>query len=248
MLDTMKTQMRKKLIIDLIILSVIFISCLWLFITIDALELLFEFTRQHDTWELDEFFSAAIVLGGLFSIFSYRRWQDIKKLSLYCEELSMVDPITLLPNRRVIDRLLTKIRNNKNRQNCFPLSLIVIDITGIKLLQSQLGNTVAEQAISELFYRYSLLLKNDQLICYRNTNQCLLYCPELNEDDAAVLSDKVCHMQLETHQSTLNLLSIKSVAVTLTQPEEIDGALERLDDLVNALHFNDNKIVELKLI
>ncbi|WP_390591413.1 diguanylate cyclase domain-containing protein [Simiduia litorea] len=238
MLDKLKAQLRSKMFFDLIASIFLYLLCLIWFAQVDALEQLIEFTHRYEEFELDELLSSTIVLTFLFAIFAYRRWRDVRKLSLYCEELSMIDPITLLPNRRVIDRLLREIRDGRDSQNSFPLSLILVDINGLENIQSRLGNAVAEQATLELFYRYSLLLETDQLISYRNANQCLLFCPKFDQASAEALCEKICQVELDTRKTTLNLLSFKAVSITLKAREEIDGVFDRLEDLLCLRQFN----------
>lgn len=238
MLDTLKAQLRSKMFFDLVASVLIYLSSVIYFAHIDAFEHLTELTHRYEDFELDELLTSTIVLTFLFAIFAYRRWQDVRKLSLYCEELSMIDPITLLPNRRVIDRLLREIREGRDTQSSFPLSLILVDINGLENIQSRLGNAVAEQATLELFYRYSLLLETNQLISYRNANQCLLFCPQLDRPAALVLCEKICNIELDTRKTTLNLLSFKAVSITLKKREEIDGVFDRLEDLLCLRQFH----------
>ena len=238
MLDNLKAQMRSKMFFDLVASCLIFFLFLVFFSAVDAFEWLIDFTQRYENFEVDELLASTIVLTFLFANFAYRRWQDVHKLSLYCEELSMIDPITLLPNRRVIDRLLSEIRQGRETQPSFPLSLILVDINGLENIQSRLGNAVAEQATLELFYRYSLLLDADQLISYRNANQCLLFCPQLEREGALALCEKICNIELETRKVTLDLLSFRAVSVTLKSREEIDGVFDQLEDLLCLLQFN----------
>ncbi len=241
MLDTLKTRVRARTFQDLVVFGLVFAVFLVLFTVIDALEWLVDLSHRYEHLELDELISSCIILCLLFAVFSFRRWQDIRKLSLYCEELSMIDPITMLPNRRVINRLLTDIYHGKHHQPCLPLSLVLIDINGQEEIQARFGNTVAEQAILELFYRYSLLLEANQLISYRNTNQCLLYCPQSNESQAQNLCEKIQQVELQSRQATLSLLSIKAVPVTLHDRKEIDGVFDRLEDLLSVTHHQDKQ-------
>lgn len=238
-LHTLKAQIRSKMFFDLVLLCAIFIGSFILLSYFDALEWLLKISRQHAYMDLDVVVSALVVLCFLFGIFSYRRWQDVRKLSLYCEELSMIDPITMLPNRRVISRLLEEVREGKTKQNCFPLSLILIDIEGLKAIQAQFGNAVVEQSIHELVYRFSLLLVSEQLISYRNTSQCFVFCPEFDSLQAEILCQKLTEVELKGRQTTLQMLNIKLVSVTLNQPQEIDWALEKLEDLLYEKHLKD---------
>ncbi|MBC3766190.1 GGDEF domain-containing protein [Neptunicella marina] len=246
MLDSLKSKARSRAIADLKVLTVAFILSFLVFASFDVLEYMVEFAHQHEQFEIDELIGASFIIAILFGIFSYRRWQDVKKLSLYCEELSMIDPITLLPNRRVINRLFEDIENEK-QQDVFPLSLALVDISGLETLQAQYGNTVAEQALLELFYRYSMLLEKDQLISYRNTNQCLLYCPKTDELQAERLCEDVLDIELESHKSTLSLLSVKAVSVTLNNADQLDDVFEKLEDLLCLARFESDLLQYRKM-
>ena len=231
--------MRAKMFRDLIWLGFLFIVCFLLAAYFDGFEWLHQTVVRYENLELDEFITATVILSFVFAIFSYRRWQDVRKISSYCERLSMIDPITMLPNRRLISLLLDDIREGKNKTQCFPLSMILVDINGLENIQLQLGNAVAEQVVHELVYRYGLILKPDHLISYRSTNQCLLFCPQFSKSEAKALCEKLTNIELDTRQATLNLLSIQAVPVTVYEANEIDQALDKLEDLLHATQFED---------
>ncbi|QYZ78273.1 PAS domain S-box protein [Methanofollis formosanus] len=44
----------------------------------DAFEILVGFTRTYEEWEIDEFLTAVLLLSGGFTIFSLRRWNELK--------------------------------------------------------------------------------------------------------------------------------------------------------------------------
>ena len=224
---------------DFVALSVTFIICFLISAYFDAFEWLHQLAVSYERYELDEFICASFLTCLLFAIFSYRRWQDVRKISAYCEDLSMIDPITMLPNRRIISQLLGDIRAGKNKKNCFPLSLILVNINGLENIQLQMGNAVAEHAIHELVYRYSLILEADHLISYRNTNQCLFFCPEFNSSEAELLCQKIRDIEMEGRHTTLQLLAVQAVSVTLEKPKDVDWALDKLEDLLHARQFDD---------
>lgn len=73
-----------------------------IFCFIETFELLYKASRKFEQLELDEIIPNLIVSSFCFIVLSYRRWKEAKYLSLYCEGLSLIDPLTHLPNRRVI--------------------------------------------------------------------------------------------------------------------------------------------------
>src|SRR5690606_27515190 len=103
-----------------------------------------------------------------------------------------------------------------------------------------LGNNVAEQAIHELVYRYSLLLGPEQLISYRNASQCLLFCPQADSVAAQELCDKLSNVELEGRKATIQMLMIDAVFVTINRREQLTNVFERLEDLLHETLANQH--------
>ena len=66
---------------DLIVGAVAFAILLLTFAGIDFIEVIFEATRAHEDWELDEFLAAIPALALVAAWFSYRRWREAAGLN-----------------------------------------------------------------------------------------------------------------------------------------------------------------------
>ena len=66
---------------DLIACAIAFVVMLLAFVSIDFIEMIFEATRAHEDWELDEVLAAipSVVLAAAW--FSYRRWREVAQLN-----------------------------------------------------------------------------------------------------------------------------------------------------------------------
>jgi hypothetical protein len=71
---------RKKVYIDLAVIGILSVFVYAIASSIDMLENMYEFTRAHDSWELDELIPVGLFLSLALGIFAYRRWQDIRVL------------------------------------------------------------------------------------------------------------------------------------------------------------------------
>lgn len=81
----------------LVIINVIF---LFIFAHYDVLELMFALSREYDDWELDELLPLSATLTISLVIFLYRRMKELGEITYAFEQLSKLDPLTQVLNRR----------------------------------------------------------------------------------------------------------------------------------------------------
>lgn len=80
---------------DLLIALVACAGLIVIFISIDFLEALFEFTREHEDWELDEFLATVPAAALVACWFAFRRWRESNGLNRRLSEaLSELEALT----------------------------------------------------------------------------------------------------------------------------------------------------------
>ncbi len=65
------------------------------------------------------------------------------------EEAALTDPLTQLPNRRAFDKVLSEELERALRYG-YPLSLAVMDLTGFKAINDQLGHATGDLALAKM--------------------------------------------------------------------------------------------------
>jgi len=75
----MKRLFRRKVYIELLLILVGAVLFYFLSRRMDLLELIYEFSRSHESWELDEFFAMGLFLALAFFVFAFRRILDLGK-------------------------------------------------------------------------------------------------------------------------------------------------------------------------
>ncbi|ATC97043.1 diguanylate cyclase domain-containing protein [Pseudoalteromonas tunicata] len=226
MIDLLKTKVKKRSKTDFIVLTGSFLVIFLLCSRLDVLEVIHNFSRAHETYEVDEIFTALILMTAIFGLFAYRRWQDVKILSLFCEELSMLDPFTQLPNQRALERLLLQLKQGQS----YPCSFLLVDINGLENIKNTLGLDVSEQVTIELLYQISLKLGTDQLLINRNTSQYMIFCPEGTAQSNAFLIEQIKNIELSSRFNSLQAVKIECVAIVLLHFVELQTIFEALDE------------------
>ncbi|AFU97385.1 diguanylate cyclase domain-containing protein [Simiduia agarivorans] len=226
MIDQLKKNLRRRAIGDSLLLAGLSVCTFLVFASLDVFELLHLTLEELELYELDEVLSASLVIALLFAGFSWRRWQDVRRLQRYCEELSMIDPATELPNRRAIERLLS---HPAQHQDELPLSLILVNLSGMEALQQRYGAQVAEQTLLRYLYQCAHVLNDRQLLSIYGMNQLLIYSPGTDEAAADQLARKLEHTEIHS-PIVQGLLTYQAVALCLAQNKDFTGALEHLED------------------
>lgn len=226
MIDQLKKHLRQRAIGDTFLLVGLSICTFLVFASLDVFELLHITLEELELYELDEVLSASLVIALLFAGFSWRRWQDVRRLQRYCEELSMVDPATELPNRRAIERLLS---HPTRHQDELPLSLILVNLSGMEALQQRYGAQVAEQTLLRYLYQCAHLHNDQQLLCIYGMNQLLIYSPGTDATSAGQLARQLEQTEIQS-PIVQGQLTYQAVALCLTQDKDFTGALEHLED------------------
>lgn len=192
---------KKELYRDCFIAFSIAISTFGVFLLLDVTELWYDFTRDHEEFELDE--SIGLILGlciGLlfltYRLMVHHKFEAIKnyELSKELEVEANFDHLTALPNRRAfkqrMDDLIAESDANGTR-----FTLLSIDLDNFKYINDMLGHSVGDQLLVEVSQRlvgigyrttevfrvggdefYVILLGN------ASNDACLAVCTLMNEE------------------------------------------------------------------
>ncbi len=103
-----KWRIETELVLIIICLIIVFLIAS----KYDFFEFLYQFTKNHENYDLDEVFSVLIILSLLFTVFAFRRWKDIRKenakLSLAEYQLSLH-----IEFQKLITEISTRVINIK---------------------------------------------------------------------------------------------------------------------------------------
>lgn len=207
----------------------------------DVLEKIHELSREYEAYELDEIFTVAITLGVSFLIFSYRRIKELGLLARTLEHMSLMDPLTGLPNRRAGQINLIGWCDRAVKQGEF--LVYQIDLDKFKRVNDMYGQAIGDEVLQLVAQKInSELPKSAQLYRWLDDNFLVvipLKAIESPQAFAHVLQGKVSG-QIMT--ATLNMTC--SIGYTLWKNGcTVESILHDADDaLIQAKHQGDNEI------
>jgi diguanylate cyclase (GGDEF)-like protein len=137
---------KPTVIKDLIIITVFNLTMLIVFLNCDVLETIYQLSRKYESFELDELIPLGISIALSLLVFSYRRIKELGRMAQTLEHLSLIDPLTNLPNRRAGQiKVMSWCRTAEKAQKTF--AVFQIDIDNFKEVNSLYGESVGDEVL-----------------------------------------------------------------------------------------------------
>lgn len=171
------------------------------------------------------------------------------------ERLAFYDPLTGLPNRRLLRERL-KLVLATNHRNSEHAALLFLDIDHFKILNDTLGHNIGDLLLQQVAQRLSSCVREVDTVARLGGDEFVVLLTELSEDtlEAAAQADVIGHKILKFLNepyllSTQDYLSSSSIGVTVfdNNRQEIDELIKQADIAMyaakisgrNALRFFD---------
>jgi diguanylate cyclase len=141
------------------------------------------------------------------------------------------DALTGLPNRAYY---LEKIKESDRKNDC-PLTIIMVDINGLKLINDSFGSKVGDQAIRQVSNLLSEGLREGDFLARHSGDEFLMICPMTSAEDAEAIKrqliERAASLEIENIEYSLAI----GYAVKETSEDDIDDVLR---DAENAMYKN----------
>lgn len=155
---------RPTVVKDLLVLVVVNVIFLFAFMNFDALEMLYNYSRSHEDLELDELIPLGITVSLSFLLFSYRRIKELGLMAQTLEQMSLIDPLTGLPNRRAGQiSLITWCDLATNKAQEF--AVYQVDLDAFRKLNNMYGQMVGDDVLKLVAQKLNNNLPPGALLC-----------------------------------------------------------------------------------
>jgi diguanylate cyclase (GGDEF)-like protein len=173
--------------------------------------------------------------------------QLLKKKEFY-KELSLLDYLTRVYNRRYLDLMLAR-EIERSKRVSRPFSLLMIDIDNFKEYNDKNGHPAGDTLLQRFAH---LLLKCSRILdsVYRyGGDEFLVLLPETSKKDAVHLADRIESVVKEVKFEGAEVLSRKRLAISIglaSFPEDGFSA-EALLSLADRMMFKAKKLIKNKI-
>lgn len=233
---------RPTVIKDLIILFIVNLILFALFTQIDVLEWLYQLSREYETYELDELFSVAMTISLSLLIFSYRRIKELGLLAHTLEQMSLIDPLTGLPNRRAGQISLISWCHLAQRKGQ-TFTVYQLDLDNFKQVNDTYGQIVGDEALKLVAQLINNKIPDSAMLCRWLDDNFLVVVknePNINPHEFALQLQETVSGKVMSN--TLNVTV--SIGYKIWQSgQKVEDILHETEDaLMDAKHAGGNKI------
>ena len=140
-----------------------------------------------------------------------------KKMEDEIKRLAYIDPLTGLPNRRLLlDRLEQTLSRAKRYQ--FSSAIMFLDLDNFKQINDTLGHEVGDELLKEVAARLTTCVRNDDTVSRPGGDEFIIVLAEITHSaDAARVADKIIkaiNVPVRIADNTLQVSTSIGIAVT----------------------------------
>lgn len=151
--------------------------------------------------EIDEALLLGLILGIVLFLFSLRRLSEQRREEARrvaaeeraeeAEQLAMLDPLTSLPNRRVLSRAFEEMRARPERAGA-TLAFMLIDLNGFKAVNDRHGHPVGDRLLVVVAQRLGGALPREATLSRLGGDEFAVLCPNITgREDAAAVAQRL---------------------------------------------------------
>ena len=146
----------------------------------ELFETLYQFSRSHEHWELDEILISFIWVALIASIYAYRRVKDLIYLNKDNEYNANHDALTGLPNRYFAQRLMAQMLARAERYQR-SVVVIFIDLNKFKYVNDSFGHDHGDLLLQQAGQRLLATVRNNEIVARLGGDEFLVVA-ELSND------------------------------------------------------------------
>lgn len=211
---------------------------------------IYKYTDKNATMHYLDLFRTAVFYSGDeigLAIFTDVTDQIFEEQNILVEknlykELSEIDALTEIYNRRVMDAKLTELFNLAKRYNR-PLSLIMFDIDRFKDVNDTLGHTSGDLILKELVAAAKEDLRNTDFFARYGGEEFMIIAPETSLETAFGLAERL-RLKVQSHDFKIGRNITISIGVaSLTAEDSEQSILSRVDSALYKAKKNGRNLV-----
>lgn len=213
------------------------IFCLTLEIVIYSLVMIIDFLNNnfnidHQTFMIENMMSLflmSISLGLCFFAIlrlNERQRSELQKLNKYLNQISVIDSLTGIWNRKYMDQKLNELKNSET------LSIVMFDIDYFKKINDSYGHQVGDAILKQIAVTINSCLRYNDILTRYGGEEFLLILPNTTSSTAYALAEKIRKkiMNNVKIESDNRQITISGGVAALKDFKDIDSMIKHADD------------------
>lgn len=187
----------------------------------------FNYQLYNDNESID--YEARLVYLSEFEIYLIlRNITDSQKVVREIEYLSYHDQLTGLYNRRFFEEEYTRLSGKRS----LPLSILLLDINGLKLVNDVFGHQAGDRLLRESSEAMKICVRSDDIIARIGGDEFSILLPKTLEEDAVLLANRIKQKISQiVIQGAIGSISIGCATMT-TENMSIEYLFKKADEMM----------------
>jgi diguanylate cyclase len=156
----------------------------------------------------------------------FRDFTEKREKQKQVEYLSFHDPMTGLYNRRYMEEEL----NTMDTSNNYPLSVIIIDVNGLKLVNDRYGHDRGDQLIIGVADIIKRVCKTNGLAARTGGDEFIIMLPKTSESQTKTIEKKIHTMASSTPLESVNISLAVGYAIKTDASQNIREIIKEADN------------------
>ena len=160
---------------------------------------------------------------------------DVQKLNTELRDLSTIDQLTGIRNRRYFDELMD-IEFKRSQRNRTAIGLLLIDIDHFKTVNDRYGHLVGDDCLRKVSQAIAAQVRRPpDLVCRYGGEELAVVLPETHCEGVSALAERIRHsveiLQVEVEGERMSVtVSLGYAATTPTQQDNLQALIKCVDD------------------
>lgn len=172
--------------LDFVLLILAIIATFFILEDMEAAEKIHQYSRDHESMELDEIILTTAVSFLYLTVFTLRRYLELRVI----HRRAITDPMVNALNRRGGMELL-EMTIHEQRSTQQGSSLILFDIDNFKKINDTFGHNIGDRVLSETSRVCSETLRETDTLIRWGGEEFLVLCTKTNLKESAILAERI---------------------------------------------------------
>ena len=151
-----------------------------------------------------------------------RRREEMKNI----EDLSYRDALTGLYNRRFLNETVSNLNNALS----LPLTVMVVDVNGLKLTNDAFGHSIGDQLLKEVSSIIKNVTRQEDIVCRTGGDEFIILLPNSDRAQAKALKDRIVSLASKTRVDSLSVSLAIGYSVMRKEDEDFDDVFTEADN------------------
>lgn len=215
---------RSSLLDGFVLILAIVISA-WFIHTFQAGELMYDFTREHESLDLDEIILVAILFCVYLSIFTFRRYLELRRMVMKAHTDSMLGIMNRGRGSELIRRELKHLE-----QKSRPSSLVMFDIDNFKYVNDTYGHDKGDVVLREIATTIMREIRETDELIRWGGEEFLILCSGISLEEGVEMAERLRNAIEEQRFDFMPKVTASFGVTTLAAGQPLREQIARVDE------------------